>query len=59
MGSLGAYFEMGGYAWFVWPAYALAALGLVGVAWQSYRGWRARESEFAALKAHGDDEVNP
>jgi heme exporter protein D len=39
--SVGAYLAMGGYAVYVWPAYALsmAALGGVGLcSWRRYRG---------------------
>ncbi|MBV8738375.1 MAG: heme exporter protein CcmD [Alphaproteobacteria bacterium] len=37
---MSAYFAMGGYAVFVWPAYALTATvlgGLVLYSWQRYR----------------------
>ena len=40
MSALGGYFAMGGYAAFVWPAYALTAAVLGGLAlhsWQRYR----------------------
>jgi heme exporter protein D len=30
--GLGAYFAMGGYAAYIWPAYALAAIVLSGLA---------------------------
>ena len=30
-GSLAEFFAMGGYAGFIWPAYGIAALVLVGV----------------------------
>jgi heme exporter protein D len=30
-GSLAEFFAMGGYAGFVWPAYGIAALVLIGV----------------------------
>ncbi|MDX2144340.1 MAG: heme exporter protein CcmD [Rhodospirillaceae bacterium] len=59
MQALSEYFQMGGYAWFVWPAYALAAAGLIGVLWASYRAWRAREHEFAALKTRAEDAAPP
>ena len=38
--GLADYFAMGGYAWFVWPAYAVAVVvlgGLVLHSWQRYR----------------------
>ena len=43
--------EMGGYAAFVWPAYGIAAVGLIGALVLSIRGWKAREREFESLKA--------
>lgn len=51
MGSLVEYFQMGGYAMFVWPAYGLALLGLVGILWFSVSSWKAREAEFNVLKS--------
>jgi heme exporter protein D len=59
MDSVVEYLQMGGYAMFVWPAYGLAALGLVGVLWMSVTEWRDREQEFSGLKARGDDEGGP
>ncbi|HXC12843.1 MAG TPA: heme exporter protein CcmD [Stellaceae bacterium] len=40
MSALGAYFAMGGYAVFVWPAYALSAAVLGGLALFSWRRYR-------------------
>ena len=40
MNAIGAYFAMGGYAIYVWPAYALTAMvlgGLVIYSWRRYR----------------------
>jgi heme exporter protein D len=34
------FFAMGGYAVYVWPAYALAAAVLGGLTWQSWRRYR-------------------
>jgi heme exporter protein CcmD len=39
--TLGNYLAMGGYAGFVWPAYALAAIAIGGISWQSWRRYRA------------------
>ncbi|HUL05746.1 MAG TPA: heme exporter protein CcmD [Candidatus Acidoferrum sp.] len=44
-----AYLAMGGYAAFVWPAYALAAVVLVGLLALSLRALRKAEAELAAL----------
>jgi heme exporter protein D len=38
---MGAWFAMGGYAVYVWPAYALAAAVLGGLTFQSWRRYRA------------------
>ncbi|MGE0258302.1 MAG: heme exporter protein CcmD [Alphaproteobacteria bacterium] len=36
--------SMGGYAAFVWPAYAVAAAVLGGLAWHSWRAHRISET---------------
>jgi heme exporter protein CcmD len=57
MSELATYFHMDGYAMFVWPAYALAFCGIVGVLWISLKSWKAREMEFDELKsARNSDE---
>ena len=43
------FFAMGGYAPFVWPAYALAAVVLIGLLVTSLRQLRKAEAELAAL----------
>jgi len=43
------FLAMGGYAQFVWPAYALAAVVLVGLLAISLRQLRKAEAELAAL----------
>ena len=45
------FFSLGGYAEFVWPAYAVAAAIMLGVLFESIRSLRTRERE---LKALGD-----
>ena len=40
MNALGAYLAMGGYAVYVWPAYALTAAVLGGLTWRSWRRYR-------------------
>ena len=42
---------MGGYAGFVWSAYGVAALILIGLLVMSWRNLRARQAEVAALEA--------
>jgi heme exporter protein D len=46
--------EMGGYAAFVWPAYAIAVLILGGVALQSWRRYRASIRELDRLQRPGE-----
>lgn len=41
MSAIAAYFAMGGYAGYVWPAYAVATIVIGGVSWQSWRRYRA------------------
>ena len=48
---MSSFFAMGGYASYVWPAYALALIVLGGIAWASIRSLRAREAEARALEA--------
>ena len=44
------FLEMGGYARFVWPAFGLAALLLVGMLVQSLRAYRQRQGELDRLQ---------
>jgi heme exporter protein D len=48
-GSFAEFFAMGGYAGFVWPAYLLAALVLIGLFALSLRQLRKTEAALAAL----------
>jgi len=48
-----AFFAMGGYAAFVWPAYAVSVLGLgaaIGISLAQYRRARARLARLEAGK---------
>jgi heme exporter protein D len=45
MGDIAAFLAMGGYAGFVWPAYGVALVVLVGLAANSW--WRYRQSIIA------------
>jgi heme exporter protein D len=45
---------MGGYAAFVWPAYAVAMLVLAGLSWHSLRAHRRRQRELAQLQRRGN-----
>ena len=45
------FFAMGGYAAFVWTAYAAAALGLAGLGLVSWQRMRALEGKADAARA--------
>jgi heme exporter protein D len=51
MNAIAEFFRMGGYAAFVWPAYAIGLVVLGGLAVASLRQLRAREREAAAMEA--------
>ena len=42
---------MGGYGAFVWSAFGVTALILLGLLWQSVRAAKAREAELAQLRS--------
>ena len=44
------YLEMGGYAAFVWPAYGLSALIMIGLVLTGWRTLRVRERTLAKLR---------
>ena len=50
-GGAMAFFEMGGYAAYVWPAFGTAAVFLIALLVASLRAMRAREAELRALEA--------
>jgi heme exporter protein D len=50
MEAVTAYFAMGGYGAFVWPAYGIAALAMIGVLFASLRAVRTREAELEQLQ---------
>ena len=51
--SMASFFAMGGYAPFVWPAFALAAAVLLGLLLANLRRLRAAEADLAAIEAAG------
>jgi heme exporter protein D len=51
--AMSKFLEMGGYAVYVWPAFATAALVMIGLLVDSLRTLRARED---LLKRLGDAE---
>ncbi len=46
--------SMGGYAAFVWPAYAVAGAVLGGLAWHSWRAHRGSEASLDRLQRRPD-----
>ena len=46
-----AFFEMGGYAAYVWPAFGAAAAIMIALLVQSLRAMRAREAALRKLEA--------
>lgn len=49
--GLSAFVDMGGYAAYVWPSYAVAAIVLGGLVADSVRRLRVRRAELARLEA--------
>jgi heme exporter protein D len=54
MNGLAAWAAMGGYAAFVWPAYAVAFVVLGGIAVQSWRRYRASIREIDRLQSRNE-----
>jgi heme exporter protein D len=50
MGVMSSFFAMGGYAVFVWPAYAVVAIVLVALLVSSLGGLRRNEAVLRALE---------
>ena len=51
LASISEYFAMGGYAGYVWPAYAVTVIMLVGTLMATLSGLRRREAMVKALEA--------
>jgi heme exporter protein CcmD len=45
-----AFFAMGGYGVFIWPAYGVSALALIAMVWQSWAAWRAAKKRLEDLE---------
>jgi heme exporter protein D len=52
MSAIAAFFAMGGFAVFVWPAYGLAFAVLGGLAFQSWWRYRASKSALSEIERH-------
>lgn len=50
-GSLSVFLAMGGYAAYVWPAFAATAVVLIGLLVVSVRAVHAREADLTRLRA--------
>jgi heme exporter protein D len=50
MDTIAAFLDMGGRAEFVWPAYGLTAIVLIGILVASLRSLRARERELERFR---------
>jgi heme exporter protein D len=48
---MAGFFAMGGYAAFVWPAYAVSAIGLLGAIVLTWRAYAAARARLRALDA--------
>jgi heme exporter protein D len=51
MDKLLTFLDMGGYALWVWPAYGITAVALIGMVIFARRDLKAREREFETLRA--------
>ena len=55
MDQIAKFFQMGGYAGFVWPAFGIALAVMAGFVVTSLRTLRAREATLRALEAAAPD----
>ena len=53
--SVAQFFAMGGYAAYVWPAYGVSFIGLVGAVVWTFAGWRKVRAELALLESLKDE----
>jgi heme exporter protein D len=44
------FWAMGGYAAYIWPAYAVSFIGLMGMIVVTWRSYRAAQAKLAALE---------
>lgn len=49
---MSAFFAMGGYADFVWPAYAVSVLGLAGMIFLTLRSYARAKARLRELGGH-------
>jgi len=53
MEAIRTFFEMGGYAVYVWPAYVVTTIVMVGLLVNTLRFVRASEAELKTLQGEG------
>jgi len=53
MDALSQFFSMGGYAGFIWPAYGVVAVVLIGLFIAGKRFQRSADAELASLNPRG------
>jgi len=46
-------FDMGPYAVYIWPAYGISALALIGITLWTLAAWRRAKARLAALEKRG------
>jgi heme exporter protein D len=59
MESLSSFFEMGGYAVFIWPSYLVTALVLTTLFVTTLRFLRSNEAELKELQGQGQPSARP
>ncbi|MFL2770896.1 MAG: heme exporter protein CcmD [Rhodospirillaceae bacterium] len=56
MDQIRTFMDMGGYGFFVWPAYALAAIGVFGVWYLYRRTMKMKQAELDLLQLPSDSD---
>jgi heme exporter protein D len=47
---MSSFWTMGGYAAFIWPAYAVSAIGLLVATVWTLKSWRSAKANLAAIE---------
>lgn len=50
MQAISDFFAMGGHAAYIWPAFAITLLAMVGLLFATMRGWRQSEATLRSLR---------
>ena len=59
METISAYLDMGGHGGFIWPAYAIVTVVMVGLMIVSRRSLKAAEETLKMLETRGEDGRGP